>query len=66
MFSSDGLSLAAGKMRTQELTCHRQAASSMILKNHRRLPVCIFSVKIAALGPWVFEEGIERIFKTSK
>jgi hypothetical protein len=32
----------------------------MILQNHRRLPVCIFSVKIAALGPWVFKEGIER------
>jgi hypothetical protein len=27
-----------------------QAASGMILKNHRRLPVSIFSVKIAALG----------------
>ncbi len=27
-----------------------QAASGMILKNHRRLPVSIYSVKIAALG----------------
>jgi hypothetical protein len=27
-----------------------QAASGMILQNHRRLPVSIFSVKIAALG----------------
>jgi hypothetical protein len=27
-----------------------QAASGMILQNHRRLPVSIFSIKIAALG----------------
>jgi hypothetical protein len=27
-----------------------QAASGMFFKNHRRLPVSIFSVKIAALG----------------
>ncbi len=27
-----------------------QAASGMILQNHRRLPVSILSVKIAALG----------------
>jgi hypothetical protein len=31
----------------QELTF--KAASGMILQNHRRLPVCIFSVKIAAI-----------------
>ncbi len=28
-----------------------QAASDMILQNHKRLPVSVFSVKIAALGP---------------
>jgi hypothetical protein len=39
-----------------------QAASSMILNNHRRLPVSIFSVKIAALGSlkrvtgWIFKK----------
>jgi hypothetical protein len=27
-----------------------QAASGMIIQNHRRLPVSIFSVEIAALG----------------
>jgi hypothetical protein len=41
MFSSADLSLAAGKM---------QEASGMILQMHGRLPVSIFSVKIAALG----------------
>ncbi len=29
-----------------------QAASGMILQNHRRLPVSIFSAKIAAIGLW--------------
>ncbi len=56
MLSNADLSLAAGK----ELTCHmaasgiifyrKKAASGMILQNHRRLPVCILSVKIAALN----------------
>jgi hypothetical protein len=27
-----------------------QATSGMILQNYRQLPICIFSVKIAALG----------------
>jgi hypothetical protein len=38
-----------------------QAASCMILQNHRRLPVSIFSVKIAALGSLKPVTG--RIFK---
>jgi hypothetical protein len=38
-----------------------QAASCMILQNHRRLPVSIFSVKIAALGSLKRVTG--RIFK---
>jgi hypothetical protein len=41
MFFSADLSLAAGKI---------PAAFGIILQNHRRLPVSIFSVKIAALG----------------
>jgi hypothetical protein len=41
-----------------------QAASGMILQNHRRLPVEIFSVKIAALGS--FKQVTGRIFKISK
>ena len=41
-----------------------QAASGMILQNHKRLPVSIFSVKIVALGSL---KGVtERIFKLSK
>ncbi len=45
----------------KELTCHRRllviwAASGMILQNHRRLPECIFFVKIAALG-YLKQEG---------
>jgi hypothetical protein len=49
MFSSADLSLATGKMS--------QAASGMILQNHRRLPVTIFSIKIAALWSlkWLLE-----------
>jgi hypothetical protein len=43
MFSSADLSLAAGKINSSE------AASGMILQNHRRLPVRIFSVKTATL-----------------
>jgi hypothetical protein len=39
-------------------------ASSFVLKNHRRLPVGIFSVKIAALGSLKRVTG--RIFKISK
>ncbi len=38
-----------------------QAASGMILPNHRRLPVSIFSVKIAAIGSSQRVTG--RIFK---
>jgi hypothetical protein len=33
----------------------------MILQNHRRLPVCIFSVKVAALG--FLKRVTHRIFK---
>jgi hypothetical protein len=40
-----------------------QAAFGMILQNHRQLPVCIFSVKSAALGSLKRVTG--RIFKTS-
>ncbi len=40
-----------------------QAASGMILQNHRRLPVSIFRVKIAALGCLQHVTG--RIFKIS-
>jgi hypothetical protein len=43
MFSSAGLS---GKCAGINLS---QATSSMILQNHRRLPVSISSVKVAAL-----------------
>jgi hypothetical protein len=41
-----------------------QAASGMILQNHRRLPVFILSVKIAALGPLKRDTG--RVFKICK
>ncbi len=41
-----------------------QLASGMILQNHRRLPVCIFSVKIAALGS--LKRATGRIFKIKK
>ena len=41
-----------------------KVASSIILQNHRRLPVCLFSVKIAALGSLKRVTG--RIFKISK
>jgi hypothetical protein len=44
---SGDLSLADEKMRKINLP---QASSDMILQNHRRLPVSIFRVKIAALG----------------
>jgi hypothetical protein len=37
------------------------AASGMILQNHRRLPVSIFSAKIAAFG--VFEAGFWKDFQ---
>ncbi len=58
------LSLAAGKMRENELVNVSPAAFGIILQNHRRLPVSIFSVKIAALGPLKRVTG--RIFKISK
>jgi hypothetical protein len=47
MFNSADLSLVARKMRENLLA---PAAFGIILKNHRRLPVSISSVKIAALG----------------
>jgi hypothetical protein len=50
MFSSADLSLAAGKMRENKLVYLSPAAFGIILQNHRRLPVSIFSIKIAALG----------------
>jgi hypothetical protein len=53
--------MAAGKMRKNNLS---QAASGMILQNHRRLPVSIFSVKIAAF--WSLKKVTGRIFKISK
>jgi hypothetical protein len=40
-----------------------QAASGMILQNHKRLPVIIFSIKIAVSGFWKRVTG--RIFKIS-
>ena len=62
MFSSAVLSLAAGKK------CARfnlsQAASGIVLQNHRRLPVSIFCVKITAVGS--FKRVTGRIFKISK
>ncbi len=45
MFSSADLSLAAGTMRENELVT---GGFGIILLNHRRLPVSIFSLKIAA------------------
>jgi hypothetical protein len=41
-----------------------QEAFDIILQNYRRLPVSIFSVKIAALGPLKRVTG--KIFKFSK
>jgi hypothetical protein len=41
-----------------------QAASGMILQNHRWLPVSIFSIKIATVG--TLKQVIGRIFKISK
>ncbi len=41
-----------------------QAASSMILQNYRPLPVCIYSVKVAALGS--LKRVTEIIFKISR
>jgi hypothetical protein len=58
MFSSVHLSLDTGKIRKNYLF---QAASCMILQNHRRLPVSIFSVKIVALESLKRVTG--RIFK---
>jgi hypothetical protein len=40
-----------------------QAAFGMILQNHRRLPVSIFSVKISSVGSLKLVTG--RIFKIS-
>ncbi len=56
MFFSAGLSCARINLL--------QAASGMVLQNHRRLPVSIFSVKVAALGSLKRVTG--RIFKISK
>jgi hypothetical protein len=58
MFSNADLSLAAGKMRENKLL---PAAFGIILQNHRRLPVSIFSVKFDALGSLKRVTG--RIFK---
>jgi hypothetical protein len=41
-----------------------QAALGIILQNHKQLPVCNFSVKIAALGSSEWDTG--RIFNISK
>jgi hypothetical protein len=41
-----------------------QAASCMVLQSYRRLPLCIFSVKMAALGPLKLVTG--RIFNNFK
>jgi hypothetical protein len=62
MFSSADLSLAAGKKCAKSILS--QAAFGMILQNRRRLPVSIFSVKIAALGS--FKRVMGGIFKISK
>jgi hypothetical protein len=62
MFCGAGLSLAAGKCARINLS---QAASGMILQNHRRLPESIFRVKIASSASflkWV----TGRIFKINK
>jgi hypothetical protein len=48
----------------QEVHNLSQAESGMILQNHRRHPVCIFSVENAALGS--LKRIIERVFKISK
>ncbi len=61
MFSIAKLSLATGKMRKNYLS---HAAFGMILQNHRRLPISIFSVKLAALGSLKRVTG--RTFKVSK
>jgi hypothetical protein len=61
MFSSADLSLAAGKCGRINLL---PAAFGIILDNNRRLPVSIFSVKIAAFGSLTQVTG--RIFKISK
>jgi hypothetical protein len=58
---SANLSLAAGKSARINMS---QAASGMILQNHRLLRVCIFRVKIAAFGSLKRVTG--RIFKISK
>ncbi len=41
-----------------------QAALGIILQNHKQLPVCIFSLKIATLGSSERDTG--RIFNISK
>jgi hypothetical protein len=61
MFFSADLFLAAVKMRKNEFVT---GASGMILQNHRLLPVCVFSVEIAALGGLKRVTG--RIFKISQ
>jgi hypothetical protein len=48
MLSSADSSLAAGKIHKNQFVSG--SFCGMILQNHRRLPVSIFSVKIAALG----------------
>jgi hypothetical protein len=61
MFSSACLSLAAGKMRKNKLV---RGGFRYDFTESQRLPVSIFSVKIAALEPLRRVTG--RIFKISK
>jgi hypothetical protein len=61
MFVSVGSSLAVEKMRQILLS---QAAVGIILQVHRQHPVCIFRVKITALGFW--KRVTEGIFKISE
>jgi hypothetical protein len=58
MLSSADSSLAAGKIRKNQLVSG--SFCGMILHNHRRLPVSIFSVKIAALGS-LKREGFSKL-----
>jgi hypothetical protein len=52
---------AAVKMRKNVFVT---GASGMVLQNHRLLPVCVFSVEIAALG--FLKRVTGRIFKISQ
>jgi hypothetical protein len=39
--------------KASKFSCH-MAAFNIILQDHRRLPVCIFRIKIVALGSFTF------------